>query len=269
MPGAKMLAKSRGIPLSEIPAANGAFLKRSDVEHWTPAAPAEDGPGYTVLPMSRMRKIINRRMLESSQNIPVWQCTVSVDMRALIALRDAFLEREKVKLSYNDLMAKAIAVAARKFPLVNTRYENEEIRQYSHTNVGLAVAQDEGLVVPVAKAVDTMDLKAISAEFRRLVKAARENRVLPDDMGCGSITISNLGMFDVEQFTAIVNPPESCILSVGSIITTPVWNGASFEPVPKMRITGSFDHRVIDGAYGARFLKELRTLMEQPALMLI
>ena len=180
-----------------------------------------------------------------------------------------FLEREQVKLSYNDLMAKAIAVAARKFPLVNTRYENEEIRQYSHTNVGLAVAQDEGLVVPVARAVDAMDLKTISAEFRRLVKAARENRVLPDDMGCGSITISNLGMFDVEQFTAIVNPPESCILSVGSIITTPVWNGASFEPVPKMRITGSFDHRVIDGAYGARFLKELRTLMEQPALMLI
>ena len=274
MPGAKQLAKEKGIDIAAVNAANGEFVKRSDVAAYrAPAAPAPaaevDPMAYTVLPMSRMRQIIGKRMLESAQTIPVWQCTVSVDMRALTELRELYKERKEVKLSYNDLMAKAIAIASRKYSLVNARYENGEIRVLKHTNVGLAVAQEAGLIVPVAKAVDTMSLEEISAEYKRLVKAARENKLLPADMGCGSITISNLGMFDVDQFIAIVNPPESCILAVGSIITEAVWNGSGFEPVPKMKITGSFDHRIIDGAYGAQFLKELKYLMEHPAMLLM
>lgn len=218
--------------------------------------------------MTRIRTVIGRRMQESMQNIPAWQCTVSVDMTACMALRSTYLEKREVKLSYNDIMAKAIAVASRKFPLVRARYEEDEVRVYKHTNVGLAVGLDGALVVPVVKEIDTRGLEEIAGAYRDVIRKARENRLAPVEMGCGSITISNLGMYDVDHFIAIVNPPESCILAVGKIETQPVWNGKEFLPVPKMTITGSFDHRIIDGAYGAQFLRELKTLMENPSLLL-
>ena len=293
MPNAKKEARDRGLNLADISAANGTFIKKSDVLHYAisektlvseTALPAQneylpivkhdrsesgldiESPLYSVMPMDRMRKIIGQRMLESSQSIPAWQCTVSIDMTNAIALRNIYKARD-CNLSFNDILAKAIAVASVKYPLINARYENGEIRIYSHTNVGLAVVTDDGnLVVPVLKDVEQKDLLTIGTEYKALIKKARVSRLLPDEMGCGSITISNLGMYDIDHFVAIINPPESCILATGRITKQPVWNGDSFIPKDMMTITGSFDHRMIDGAYGAQFLKELKTLMENPVL---
>ena len=170
--------------------------------------------------------------------------------------------KEGESFSVHDML-KAIAVASRKFPLVNARYEEDEVRVYKHTNVGLAVALDGALVVPVVKEIDAKGLEQIAGDYK-----ARAGKLAPADMGCGSITISNLGMYDVDQFIAIDNPPESCILAVGSIKVKPEWDGEKFVPANMMTVTGSFDHRIIDGAYGAQFLQELKTLMEEPSLML-
>lgn len=270
MPNAKMLAKELGVDIGTVPASNGVFVKRQDVEQAAnapKAAPAVEAE-YEVMPMTRIRTVIGRRMQESMQNIPAWQCTVSVDMRACMALRDTYKAKREVKLSYNDIMAKAIAEASRKFPLVRARYEEGEVRIYKHTNVGLAVGLEGALVVPVVKEIDGKGLEEIAAAYKDVIQKARNNRLAPGEMGCGSITISNLGMYDVDHFIAIVNPPESCILAVGKIETQPVWDGKAFQPVPKMTVTGSFDHRIIDGAYGAQFLRELKLLMENPTLLL-
>ena len=274
MPNAKLLARERGIALADVVASNGQFIKRIDVENYVPAAQAEAGQTaasaeeYTVLPMTNMRKVIGRRMRESLSEIPCWQCTTAIKMDACMALRSTYQAKKGVKLSYNDIMAKAIAVASRKFPLVNARFENGEVRVYAHTNVGLAVALDGALVVPVVKAIDDKGLEQIAADYKEQIAKARAGKLTTSDMGCGSITISNLGMYDVEQFIAIDNPPESCILAVGSIKVKPDWDGEKFVPANMMTVTGSFDHRIIDGAYGAQFLQELKTLMEAPALML-
>ena len=275
MPNAKLIAKEHGIDIRDVTAANGQFITRWDVEGYVPVAaaamPAETAPTeaeYEVLPMSRMRQIIGKRMKESLSEIPCWQCTTVIKMDACMALRDTYKEKKGIKLSYNDMMAKAIAVASRKFPLVNARYESGEVRVYRHTNVGLAVALDGALVVPVVRNIDGKGLAEIAADYKAQIAKARDNKLLPEDMGCGSITISNLGMYDVEQFIAIDNPPESCILAVGSIKVKPEWDGEKFVPANMMAVTGSFDHRIIDGAYGAQFLQELKMLMEDPALML-
>ena len=276
MPNAKMIAKERGIDLSQIMPSNGVFIKRQDVLAWQPpvAAPAVSAPApveekeYEVVPMTRMRSVIAKRMLQSVQQIPAFQATVSVDMTAAMALRETFKQKKDVKLSYNDMLAKAVAVAAKKYPLINARYEQDEVRVYRHTNVGLAVGLEDALVVPVVKGIDEKGLAQIAQDYKALVKKAREGKLAPTDMGCGSVTISNLGMYDVDSFVAIVNPPESCILAVGSIKVQPVWDGEKFQPVYQMNITGSFDHRIIDGAYGAQFLQELKMLMENPCLML-
>lgn len=273
MPNAKMLAKEQGIDLSQIVPANGQFIKRQDLLNYKPVAAApvaavEAEAEYEVVPMTRMRSIIAKRMQQSVQEIPAFQATVSVDMAAAMALRETFIKKKEIKLSYNDIMAKAIAVAAKKFPLINARFEEGEVRIYRHTNIGLAVGLEDALVVPVARNIDQKGLVEIAGDYKALVKKARENKLTPTDMGCGSITISNLGMYDIDHFTAIVNPPESCILAVGSIKVQPVWDGEKFVPAHQMTVTGSFDHRIIDGAYGARFLQELKMLMENPGLML-
>ncbi|MBR6271279.1 MAG: 2-oxo acid dehydrogenase subunit E2 [Lachnospiraceae bacterium] len=263
MPGAKALAKERGIDISLVNAANGQFVKRSDVAAYS-AGTMDDGPEYEVMEMNNIRQIIARRMLESVSTIPAWQGSVIIKTDAATSLRRIYKEQKDIKLSYNDIAAKAIAVASRRFPLVNARFENGEVRIFRHTNVGLAVGLPGALVVPVVKNIDVKSLEQISADYRAMVKKAREGRLLPDDMGCGSVTISNLGMYDTDSFTAIINPPESCILAVGAINTVPEWNGSEFVPVNVMKVTGSFDHRIIDGAYGAQFLQEFKALMEDP-----
>ena len=274
MPIAKRMARERGIDLADVVASNGRFIKRVDVENYVPAAvgpvaaAAQAETEYEVMAMTNIRKIIGRRMKESLSEIPCWQCTMVIKMDACMALRDTYKSKKGIKLSYNDIMAKAIAVASRRFPLVNARYESDEVRVYKHTNVGLAVALEGALVVPVVKDIDAKGLEQIALDYKSQIAKAREGKLAPADMGCGSITISNLGMYDVDQFIAIDNPPESCILAVGAIKIKPEWDGEKFVPIHAMTVTGSFDHRIIDGAYGAQFLQELKTLMEDPSLML-
>lgn len=269
MPNAKAMAKKEGLTLEGIVPANGLYIKRSDLQPGPgeKAAKPEDS-GYTVLPMSRMRQIIAKRMLESKREIPAWQCSMDVDMGACVALRESFLAKKGLKLSYNDIIAKAAAVAAGEYELIRARYEEGELRRGKHINIGLAVGLEEALLVPVLKNVEEKELREISAGFKELVEKARSGRLSPGDMGCGSVTISNLGMYGVKSFTAIVNPPESMILALGGIRTEAVWNGQAFEARQIMTMTGSFDHRFIDGAYGAGFMLRLKTLLEEPALML-
>ncbi len=268
MPNSKRLAKELAVDLNSITPINGIYITRQDVQVHAKKH-VVDIAGYTVMPMSRMRKAIARRMVESVSSIPTFQVTVSVDMRQAIDLKKQLEVFRQMKVSYNDLVVKALSIAAKSFPLINARYMQDEIRMYGHTNVGLAVAIDDGLVVPVIKGVDTLSLADIGKTSRALIEKAREGTLLADEMGCGSITISNLGMYGVDHFTAIVNPPEAAILAIGGIVTKPVWDGNGFKPVEMMTITGAFDHRMIDGAYAARMLDTLRTLLEHPTLMFV
>lgn len=268
MPNAKLMAKERGIDIAQVSASNGVFIKREDVLAYKAAPIAAEEAEYELAHISRMRQIIGKRMLESTTEIPAWQCTVAVNMEKCIALRTLFKEKKGVKLSYNDIIMRATAVAAEKFSLIRARFENGELRIYKRSNIGIAVGLDDALVVPVVAGADTMGLEGIAAASRAMIEKARAGKLGPADMGNGSITISNLGMYDVKQFAAIVNPPESAILAVGSVNVEPVWNGTCFEPIHMMNITGSFDHRFIDGAYGAQFLQELKALLEEPELML-
>jgi hypothetical protein len=250
-----------------VTASNGAFITRRDVLAAKSAAPAAAGaPAYTVLPMTHVRKIIGKRMQESMQTIPAWQCTTAIRMDACMELREVWKEKRDVKLSYNDILAKAIAGGGPEVPAGQRPVRGRRDPGCTPTPTwGLAVALEDALVVPVVREIDAKGLEQIAAEYKEQIRKARENRLLPADMGCGSITVSNLGMYDVQQFIAIVNPPESCILAVGSIRVEPEWDGTAFRPVHTMTVTGSFDHRMIDGAYGAKFLQELKTLMEHPS----
>ena len=270
MPNAKKLARELGVDLHTITPANNQFIKVSDVAaHHQKTDAAGGALEYTVLPLSNMRTVIGARMLESVQQIPSFSAMIRVDMTACSALRKSYQEVFGIKLSYNDVMAKALAVAAKKCPLLNARYENDEIRVFRHTNIGVAVEVEGGLLVPVVRNVDTLGLGEIAAANRANIESARAGKLLPGSIGGGSVTISNLGMYDISQFTAIINPPESCIFALGKIEDTPHWTGEAWKPVPVMTITASFDHRIMDGAYGAQLLTLVKKLVEQPELMLV
>ena len=270
MPNAKKLARELGVDLHTITPANNQFIKVSDVEaHHTKTDTVDGAQEYTVLPLSNMRAVIGARMLESVQQIPSFSATIRVDMTACSTLRKSYQEVFGIKISYNDVMTKALAVAAKKYPLLNARYENDEIRVFRHTNIGVAVEVEGGLLVPVVRNVDTLGLGEIAAANRANIESARAGKLLPGSIGGGSVTISNLGMYDISQFTAIINPPESCIFALGKIEDTPTWTGESWKPVPVMTITASFDHRIMDGAYGAQLLTLVKKVVEQPELMLV
>lgn len=268
MPNSKRMAKELGVDLSVVTPFNGVYITRHDVTSYTDSLVVHAND-YSIMPMSRMRKTIARRMVESVSTVPTFQVAVSVDMRQAIDLRKQMEVLKNVRISYNDIIVKALSIVGKEYALINARYEKEEIRIYSHTNVGLAVAIDEGLVVPVIKHADTLSLTEIAKASRALIEKARKGTLTTDEMGCGSISVSNLGMFGADQFTAIVNPPESAILAVGGVVTKPVWEDDQWKPVELMTITGSFDHRIIDGAYAAKVLDALRTVIEHPLLMFV
>ena len=211
------------------------------------------------------RQVIGRRMLESAQTIPAWQCTVNVDMEACMALRRDFLEQRGVKLSYNDILAKAVAVAARKFDLVNARYEQGEVRVFRHTNVGLAVGTEGALLVPVVRRVDELGLEELSGAYRTLVEKARALRLAPSEMGCGSVTISNLGMYPVDGFTPLLNPPEGGMLGLGRIRKLPRFDeNMNVIPVDEMTVSITDDHGLIDGVAVIQFLAAIDEVMQDP-----
>lgn len=291
MPNAKKLATEHNVDIAKVVSANGGLIKQSDVRVYLDAlgsktanegsadanalpdearteAPAAEASEYEVLALSTMRRKIGERMLRSVQTIPSFQLSVQIDMTESMKLKEDVLARNGTKISYNDIFAKAIAVSAKEFPLLNARYENDEIRVYRHCNIGLAVALDAGLIVPVAKNVESLGLAQIAAANKTGVEKARAGSLLPSDMGCGSTTISNLGMHGIDHFTAIINPPECSIFALGNIVARPVWEAGAWKSAPVMEVTASYDHRVIDGSYGARILKSIKGLLESPALML-
>lgn len=267
MPGAKKEARERGVDLSRVVPATGGVIKRADVTGFADsAAAAAQGGESELIPLSRMRKAIAARMLESVSTVPAFQETVLVDMRAAMALREQL--KKKTNVSYNDIIARCVCAAVKDHRLINASYTDEGIRVHRQVNVGLAVSVDGGLLVPVVKNAQAMSLGQIARQSAAQIAKARDGALPPDDMAGGTITLSNLGMYAIEQFTAIINPPESCILAIGRIHERPVFEAGAWQAVPFAAITATFDHRVIDGAYGAAFLTDLKAVLENPSLAL-
>lgn len=227
-----------------------------------------DGDAKDVA-LTQMRKTIARRLGESIGPIPTFYLTAEIDMTAVGELRTQMASAgDAFKVSVNDIVMKAVAVALAKHPECNAHWLGDTIRYHARVHIGMAVATDDGLIVPVIRDADRKGLGEIGREARELAGRARERKLKPEEYTGSTFSVSNLGMFGIDQFTAIINPPEAGILAVGSSETKPVWIDGAFVPRPRMRVTMSCDHRVIDGAVGARFLQTLRHLLENPFLML-
>jgi len=279
-PLAKKLAEERGIDLAYVSGSgeNGRIVKR-DVDHYTPhpngaASVAGTSSGlttvtYTDEPVSQMRKTIARRLAESKFTAPHFYLTLDIDMDNAMAFRTAVNATEGYKISFNDIVIKAVALALRKHPTVNSSWMGDFIRRNQHVNIGVAVAVDEGLLVPVVRFADTKGFMQISAEVKDFAGRAKDKKLQPADWEGNTFTISNLGMFGIESFTAIVNPPDSCILAVGGIKEVPVVKNGQVVPGNVMKVTLSCDHRVVDGASGSAFLQTFKNYMENPVSMLL
>ena len=279
-PLAKKLAAERGIDIHAVGGTgeNGRIVKR-DVDHYVPYTPAANTPAYTAAPagtvsftdepISQMRKTIARRLAESKFTAPHFYLTLDIDMDAAIATRKGLNSIDGVKVSFNDMVIKAVAMALRKHPAVNSAWMGDFIRRNDHVNIGVAVAVEDGLLVPVVRFADGKGLTQISAEVRDYAQKAKDKKLQPSDWEGNTFTISNLGMFGIESFTAIVNPPDACILAIGGIKEVPVVKNGQVVPGNVMKVTLSCDHRVVDGASGAAFLQTFKTYMEQPAAMLL
>jgi pyruvate dehydrogenase E2 component (dihydrolipoamide acetyltransferase) len=279
-PLAKRLAKDKGINISDIKGSgdNGRIIKR-DVDEFKPSAakpaaqqgssaPTPTGAAFTDTPLSQMRKIIAQRLSESMFTAPHFYLRMTVTMDAAITARKAINDVASTKVSFNDLIIKACAMALRKHPEVNSSWTGEAIRQNHQINIGTAVAVDEGLIVPVVKGADGLSLSQIAEQAGVLIDKARNKKLQPPEFTGNTFTISNLGMMDIDEFTAIINPPDSCILAVGKIAPTPVAENGQVVVRQLLKLTLSCDHRVVDGAVGARFLQTLKAYLENPVTML-
>ena len=274
-PLAKSLAREKGIDISSIKGSGeeGRIVKR-DVEQIgnksTSAVTLISGSeSYRDERLSQMRKTIARRLSQSMQESPHFYLTSDIRMDEAIRVRTQINEaRQEGKISFNDLLIKAVAAAIRMQPGVNCSWHGDFIRYHNHIHIGMAVAVPDGLVVPVIKHADQKSLGAISVEARDLASKASSRKLSPSDMEGNTFTISNLGMFGIDSFTAVINPPDACILAVGAIREEPGVVNGEVKVVSKMKVTLSCDHRAVDGAMGASFLKELKRILENPALML-
>jgi pyruvate dehydrogenase E2 component (dihydrolipoamide acetyltransferase) len=280
-PLAKALAKEKGIDISKVTGTgdNGRVTK-ADIENYKPASIGSaaksnlgssfvpGAEGYTDEPTSQMRKVIAKRLLESTNGAPHFYLTIEVDMENAIQSRNAINAIPDTKVSFNDLVIKACAAALRKHPKVNSSWMGDKIRYYSHVHIGVAVAVEDGLLVPVVRFADQKSLSQISAEVKDLGKRAKDKKLQPSDWEGNTFTVSNLGMFGIDEFTSIINTPESCILSVGAIRQVPVVKNNQVVPGNVMKVTLACDHRTVDGATGAAFLQTLRTYLENPVTIL-
>jgi pyruvate dehydrogenase E2 component (dihydrolipoyllysine-residue acetyltransferase) len=221
------------------------------------------------LPVSSMRKTIARRLAESKFTAPHFYVTVEIDMDAAVALREQILKAESVKVSYNDLVLKACAKALTRFPMVNASWLGDRIATHGEVSIGVAVSIPDGLITPVVRNADSKSIVDISHEVKDLAARARAKKLQPDEYVGSTFTVSNLGMFDVSEFTAIINPPESAILAVGAVQRVPVVSGDLVRPGYRMKVTLSSDHRVVDGALAAQFLSEVRRLLESPIALFV
>lgn len=270
-PLAKRLAEEKGYDIGRIPGSGdgGRIIKR-DVEAFTGAGPsaANAVESFDDVEVSQMRKTIARRLAESKFSAPHFYLTMKINMDAMIDARDSINSVSSTKISFNDLVIKASAVALKEHPQVNAAWMGDHIRYNHHVHVGVAVAVPDGLLVPVVRFADTKRLTEISGEVKDFVLRANDKKLQPQDWEGNTFTVSNLGMFGIDEFTAIINPPDSCIMAVGGIEETPVVKDGQIVPGNVMKVTLSCDHRVVDGASGAKFLKTFKKLMENPVLLL-
>lgn len=293
-PLAKKIAKDKGIDLSQVKgSAEGGRIVKKDIESFSPgakpqaAAPATEAPAkdskaaapsipqfigeekYTEKPVTQMRKTIGKRLSDSLFTAPHFYVTMSIDMDSAIAARAKMNEFAPVKISFNDIVIKAVAVALKQHPNLNSSWRGDKIRYNEHVNIGVAVAVDEGLLVPVVRFADGKSLSHISAEVKDFAQKAKNKKLQPADWEGSTFTISNLGMFGVDEFTAIINSPDACILAIGGISQVPVVKNGAVVPGNVMKVTLSCDHRVVDGAQGAAFLQTLKALIEEPVRLLV
>ena len=224
---------------------------------------------FTEVGVSQMRKTIARRLAESKFTAPHFYLSISVDMSNAMQARKAINDQGLYKVSINDMVVKATAVALRKHPAVNSSWLEDRIRYNEHVNIGVAVAVEDGLLVPVVRFADGKSFATIGEEVRDFAGRAKAKTLEPKDWEGSTFTISNLGMFGIENFTAIINPPDACILAIGGISNVPVVKNDEVVPGHVMKVTLSCDHRVVDGATGAAFLQEFKNLLENPVLMLV
>ena len=279
-PLAKKIAEEKGIDINAVGGTGeGGRIVKRDVDHYTPYTPADKAPlsnyavtgveSYIDEPISQMRKTIARRLAESKFTAPHFYLTLDINMESAMNARKALNAMEGVKVSFNDMVIKAVAHSLKQNPNVNSSWMGDFIRRNQHVNIGVAVAVEDGLLVPVVRFADTKGLLQISAEVREYAKKAKDKKLQPSDWEGNTFTISNLGMFGIESFTAIVNPPDSCILAIGGIKEVPVVKNGQVVPGNVMKVTLSCDHRVVDGATGAAFLQSFKQFMENPVSMLL
>jgi len=236
------------------------------------AAPARKGDDDERVTLSQMRRTIARRMAESTRTVPHFFLTVTVDASELVRLRKQITEETAdagIKISFNDMVVKAAAVAIRKVPDINVSFAEDSLIRHQHIHIGVAVATERGLIVPVVRDVDQKSLGQISRETRDLAERANSGKLQPADYSGGTFTISNLGMFGIEQFNAVINPPEAAILAVGAITREPAEHDGQIVLRERMKLTLSVDHRALDGAMGARYLQALKQVLEKPMLLLV
>jgi pyruvate dehydrogenase E2 component (dihydrolipoamide acetyltransferase) len=288
-PLAKKIAKDKGIDLAEVEGSggNGRIIK-SDVENFTPKQKSKEGAkqesssdsamsipqvvgeeSYEEVKVSQMRKTVAKRLAESKFSAPHFYVTMEINMDKAMEARKSINEVSPVKISFNDMVIKAVAASLRQHPKVNSSWMGDKIRRNNHIHVGMAVAVEEGLLVPVIRFADNKSLSHIATEAKEFAKKAKNKELEQKDWEGNTFTISNLGMFGVEEFTAIINPPDACILAVGGIKQTAIVKDGQLVPGNIMKVTLSCDHRVVDGAVGSAFLQTLKGLLEDPVRILI
>lgn len=276
-PLAKALAREKGLDLSKVKGSgDGGRIVKRDIENYREQASAathhQQATGeesYNEVSVSQMRKTIARRLAESKFTAPHFYLTIEIDMDQAVEARKAINSTGDVKISFNDIVIKAAAAALRKHPAVNAAWMEDKIRYNDHVHIGVAVAVDEGLLVPVVRFADGKGLAQINAEVKEAAQKAKDKKLQPQDWEGNTFTISNLGMFGIDEFTAIINPPDSCIMAVGGIKQVPVVKNGEVVPGNLMKVTLSCDHRVVDGATGAAFLKDFKSMIENPLMMMV
>ena len=293
-PLAKKLAADKGIDISKVNGSgDGGRVTKKDVDSYIPIAATaaevsktttavenpvggsvkpfttSSGEGHTDVPLTQMRKVIARRLGESMFSAPHFYLTMEINMDNAMAARVQLNELSPVKISFNDFVIKAVALSLRQHPNVNSSWMTDFIRLNHHIHIGSAVATPEGLIVPVIRFADQKTLSQIAAEAKELYGKAKDKKLQPQEFSGNTFTISNLGMMDIEEFTAIINPPDSAILAVGRIKETVVKKGDGFGVSNLMKLTLSCDHRTVDGAVGAAFLQTLKKYLENPVTMLL
>lgn len=277
-PLAKKLAADKGISLNALQGSGeGGRIVRKDIESYTPGAAAQPAAiaaplgqeSYDEVPVSQMRKTIAARLAESKFTAPHFYLSMEINMDKAVAAREQMNAISEVKISMNDLVVKAASIALTQHPKVNSSWLGTKIRYNHHVHIGVAMAVEDGLLVPVVRFANQKGLAQISSEIKEYGKKAKEKKLQPQDWTGNTFTISNLGMFGIDEFTAIINPPDACIMAVGTVKDTVGVINGEVKPVKTMKVTLSCDHRVVDGTMGAAFLQTFKSFLEEPVKMLV